>query len=123
MASPAWRSASDRPSAAGPYGFQAGLLTEDHPIRTPSQRERQWRVVRTVPITALGTWRSFTAFPILPGATPSTWKRRHFGTEDGGRSSLDSTPRSASNIVCGRNPISRADRADRHEVHPGYGGG
>src|SRR5882724_2446294 len=65
MVSPSWENASDRPSATAPFGFQAGLLTEVHPIRTPSQ-PKPVAYVRIVPITALGTWRSLTAFPILP---------------------------------------------------------
>src|SRR5882724_6327697 len=65
MVSPSWENASDRPSATALYGFQAGLLTEVHPIRTPSQ-PKPVAYVRIVPITALGTWRSLTAFPILP---------------------------------------------------------
>jgi len=65
MVSPSWENVSDRPSATALYGFQAGLLTEVHPIRTPSQ-PKPVAYVRIVPITALGTWRSLTAFPILP---------------------------------------------------------
>ena len=53
------------PSTAASYVFKAGLLTEVHPIRTSSRREPV-TYVQTVPFTALGTWRSFTAFPILP---------------------------------------------------------
>ncbi len=52
-------------STAAPYIFQAGLLTQVHPDRTSSQRKPVTNV-QTVPITALGTWRSFTAFPIVP---------------------------------------------------------
>src|SRR5882724_8789249 len=69
MVSPSWENASDRPSATAPFGFQAGLLTEVHPIRTPSQ-PKPVAYVRIVPITALGTWRSLTAFPILPRHRP-----------------------------------------------------
>src|SRR5260221_6816868 len=63
----------DHPSATTPFLLLAGLLTEVHPARTPS-RPKPVASMRTVPITALGTSRNFTAFPILPRSN------RHAGT-------------------------------------------
>src|SRR5258706_6744035 len=67
------RMPGDHPSATTPFLLLAGLLTEVHPARTPSG-PKPVAYMRTVPITALGTWRNFTAFPILPRSN------RHAGT-------------------------------------------
>jgi hypothetical protein len=44
----------------------AGLLTEVHPARRNLPGTKPVVFMRAVPITALGTWRIVTAFPIIP---------------------------------------------------------
>ena len=49
--------------------FEAGLPAADRLVRTPSRSSRTsgWaNLARTIPYTALGARRNFTAFPILP---------------------------------------------------------
>ncbi len=44
----------------------AGLLTEVHPASRNLPGTKPVVFMRAVPITALGTWRIVTAFPIIP---------------------------------------------------------
>ena len=49
--------------------FEAGLPAADRLVRAPSRSSRTsgWaNLARTIPYTALGARRNFTAFPILP---------------------------------------------------------
>lgn len=64
MSSPSWKSEAPRDYAAR-IRLQASLLIRSHQACTPSQYQSTSGISAAVIHTALGTWRSHTALPIL----------------------------------------------------------
>jgi len=54
------------PSARVPYAVRPVFRLQDHPARGAFPGHPQWPLPQQSPVTALGTQRICTAFPILP---------------------------------------------------------